>query len=200
MNVGAFTSQIDILEFVEASCNKYEWQAKKRLWASIEDQNANAIFSKHGHTVRSSKITIRSQPDLTLHNALALSPPDSQHFFLIDIDRNTPGFYVLSTVIIEPVTCVVEPTSTSMAKNNRPEIKKLPSITFPGYLTEKYLKQTQLEPMSYSENRYILVTPKSINIRTGELVKVGNMLCESVIPHILDPYKNEYEILMRVDN
>jgi len=199
MNAGEFRWRIDILEFVKVKRNEYAWLAKETVWAKMEQQATRSIYSKQGVTSKSVRFTVNSTPGITLHNAIALAPPETGHFFLADIDRETPGFDVLSAAVAEPVTCRVERTRTVKGEKNRPEDKKLTPLTFPGYLTEKYLRQMQDEPMSYSEARYVLITPKAIEIGANELVKIGNVFYEAVIPHTLDPYKNEYEILRRSD-
>jgi len=200
MNPGEFRWLIDILELVEVEIGVYEWRQKKRIWSKMEHLTTNCVYSKNGISARSARFTIESRHEITLHNALALAPPGTGHFFLADINREKPGFYVLSTAVIAPVTCEAERTKTVTGALNRPETEKLQPLIFPGYLTEKYLRQTQDAPMSYSETRYVLITPKAIGIQTGELVDIGGALYETVIPHVLDPWKNEYEILERKDN
>ena len=198
MNYGELSSKVDILEFTETSDSVYEWLAIKTVWAKIEHQLISVIFSKHGVTARSAKLSMHSRPELTLHNALA--SPKSGHFFVTDINRDVPGVDTVSVAIIEPIECKIERVETVRGANNRPQVTKLSPLTFPGYITEKYIRQTQNEPMSYSETRYVLVTPKVIEIKTGDIVDVGGLKYEMVIPHLLDPHKNEFEILRRSDN
>ena len=206
MNISEFDRQADVLELVKASRNKYEWRPKSRIWVKSEYPQANtlyaknAIFASHGVVARSVKITTRMQSDLTMHNALQLKPPDGDHCFIVDINVDIPGFMVITAALVTPVLCRAERTTTGTGTLNRPETIKHRSISFPGVLTEKYLRQTQEEPMSVSEARYLLVTPKAINISVGELVHIGGLNYETVIKHDLDEYKNEYEILRRSDN
>jgi len=200
MNAGEFDCRIQILQLADMGGNAFEWRVKKNAWAKKEQVAANSMFSKYGITARSVKFTIHNDPDLSLHNAIAKAPPGTGHYFITDINRETPGYNILSTAFIWPSKCTVTRTKTLTDDKNRPVIEKLPPLIFPGYLTEKYLKQEQQEPMSYSEGRFVLVTPKVIEIQTGELITIGGAEYEMVIPHVLDPYKNEYEILRRADN
>ena len=72
-------------------------------------------------------------------------------------------------------------------------------MTFPGVLTEKYVRHEQEWPMSVNELGLVLVTPKVITLCPGCLVEARGAAWEVLAPHELDPYKNEYEIGRRVD-
>jgi hypothetical protein len=82
---------------------------------------------------------------------------------------------------------------------NRPVYSNPYTVTFPGCLIEKYMGHTQGDPMASIEKRYVLVTPKAIELLTGELVTISNNTYTILIPHVLDEYKNEYEIIERKD-
>ena len=55
--------------------------------------------------------------------------------------------------------------------------------------------------MPYSTNAitYVLVTPKAIQLQRGGLVGVDGTNYEVQLAHVLDPWKNEYEIMRRED-
>ena len=197
---GDFKYQVDILEIAETSPNKYEWIKKSTVWAIAEHQSGSNIFSKIGISAKSIKFTLRrgsAYPEISLHNALVY---EGSHCFLTDINRDMPGYYVLTAALIEPVICSCTRSVTTIGELNRPEVTQLEPLIFPGCLTEKYLRQTQEEPMSYSEYRFVLVTPKVITLDVGRLVTIGGFQCAVVIPHLLDEYKNEYEVVRRFDN
>jgi len=199
MDAGEFMQQVEVLELVEVEPDNYLWQPVKTLWAKMEHQTARAIFTINSVMQRSIKFTIWALPELTLHHAL-LFPDGNTHYYLADINKDTPGIYVLTALIVVPITCIAERTKTIKGDHNRPNTVNLPPVVFPGVLTEKYIRQTQEEPMSYTEARYILVTPKVITLRVGELVYIIGKPYEIVVFHGLDPYRNEYEILGRSDN
>ena len=66
-------------------------------------------------------------------------------------------------------------------------------------LTEKHLKWEQPEPYSINRITYVLVTPKAIRLQRGGLVGVDGTNYEVQLAHVLDPWKNEYEIMRRED-
>jgi len=199
MNAGEFGQQVEILELVELEPDNYSWQAVKKLWAKTEHQTARTIFTINTVMQRSTKFTIWALPELTLHHAIFVSDGNT-HYYLADINKDTPGIYVLTALTVVPITCIAERTKTVTGDYNRPEVVKLPPVVFPGVLAEKYIRQTQEEPMSYTEARHILVTPKVITLDIGELVHIVGKPHEIVVFHGLDPYRNEYEILRRSDN
>ena len=71
--------------------------------------------------------------------------------------------------------------------------------TFPGVLTEKYVRHGQEWPMSVNELGLVLVTPKAVTLPPGGLVEARGALWEILAPHELDEFKNEYEIGRTVD-
>ena len=200
MNAGELRWQADVLELLEIEPNEFAWRQKIRIWVKVEHQTARSIFSNNTIMQRTVKLMIRAFPELSLYNALLLLSDAGEHCFLTDINKDAPGVYLLTAVIVEPVKCKAERTTTGKGALNRPEVTKHQPLIFPGVLTEKYLRQTQEEPMSVSEAQYVLVTPKAISLDIGELVYINNLPYEIVIPHILDQYKNEYEVLRRSDN
>ena len=200
MNAGDFRWQVDILAFTEVEDGQYAWTPVDRVWAKMERQSRVAVYAKYGVSADSIKFTIHSRPGLSLHNALRFVSSDNEHCFLTGIDPSIPGFLTLTVALTAVRGCVVERTKTTRGALNRPEVSKLPPLIFPGIVTEKWIRQEQSEPMSYSETRYILVTPKVISVEVGELVRIDDREYEVVIPHTLDSYKNEYEVLRRGDN
>ena len=70
---------------------------------------------------------------------------------------------------------------------------------FPAVLTEKHLKWEQPEPYSINRITYVLVTPKAVTLTRGKLVEVNGVNYEVQLAHVLDSYKNEYEIVRTED-
>lgn len=195
MNPGLLKERIEILR-LDSTENNFSWAVEAIVWAKVEQQKTKNIFSNVGLGAKSLKMIIRKR-DITLHNAIKWR---GKHCFLTDITDLGNGFYEIMAALIEPHTCTVERTDAhSLNELNRPVYSEPVMITFPGYLTEKYIRTIQDEPMSMVESQYVLVTPKSVNLQEGELVTINNVTYEVLVAHILDEYKNEYEILVRRD-
>lgn len=195
MNPGLLKERVEILR-LDNTNNNFFWTVEATVWAKVEQQKIKNIFSNVGLGAKSLKIIIRKW-DITLHNAIKWR---GKHCFLTDITDLGNGLYEIMAALIEPQICTVERTDAhSLNELNRPVYSEPVMITFPGYLTEKYIRTIQDEPMSMVESQYVLVTPKSVNLQEGELVTINNVTYEVLVAHILDEYKNEYEILVRRD-
>ena len=83
---------------------------------------------------------------------------------------------------------------------NRPAFKNIRIAAFPGFLTEKYLGFEQKEVHTETQTTYVLVTPKAIVLQSGDLVQIGDDFYTIKIIHVLDEYKNEYEITEKRDS
>jgi hypothetical protein len=177
--------------------NTYTWEADADIWSKAEWLKGNNIFSSVGIGAKSIKFTIRKRSNLTLHNAFLWQ---GKHYFLTDIVDIDRMYYEITAAIIEPRICFVERTGKpSLNELNRPVYGDKEMLIFPGCLTEKYLGHTQGEPMASNETRYVIVTPKPIELVVGELVTIDNIAYTVIISHTLDEYKNEYEISVKGD-
>ncbi len=196
MNAGELKDRISLMELKQV-LNTYSWEQATLFWAKAEPLKENNIFSKVGLSTKSIKFKVRKNSSLSLHNAFRWK---GKHCFLTNITETDPMFLEITAALIEPYTCTVERTGQPTLDNlNRPVYGDSNALTFPGCLTEKYLGHVQGEPMTSVEARYVLVTPKTIILSTGELVTINNIPYTVLIPHTLDIYKNEYEIGVKGD-
>ena len=87
--------------------------------------------------------------------------------------------------------------------SRRPKAAETLRLTFRGVLTEKYARYEREETHAENETSYVLVTPKVIPLRSGDLVTVQEGPAKGVyhvaVCHVLDAWKNEYEIVWRGD-
>jgi hypothetical protein len=193
INPGEFNEKINVLS-ISNSNNVYLWLINTSIWSKVEVTTKNNIFSNVGFGAKSIKFIIRKR-DLTLHNALKWN---DKHCFLTDIIEIDRMYYEITAALIEPKTCTVERTGAPVLDSlNRPIYSNSNLLTFPGCLTEKYIRHTQDSPMTEIESRYVLVIPKVIDLIDGELVSIDGISYEVLLSHTLDEYKNEYEISAR---
>ena len=191
MNAGELNNRVDILSLIKSG-SAYAWQQSAAVWAKAERTERIAVFSAVGVGKRSVKLTLRRRL-LTLDNAVRWK---NQHGFLTDIVETPDSRYLeVTTALIEPISCsVTRETTTVDQTTKRPSRSTTSTLSFPACLTEKYLGRAQSEPMAVDEVRYVLVTPKVIELKSGEVVTVGGKTYTVVALHTLDMYKNEYEI------
>lgn len=83
---------------------------------------------------------------------------------------------------------------------NRPTAIQQESFTFPGILTEKYILNEAEEVYRTITCQRVLVTPKAIPLRPGDLIRPQGESPYTVRQVMdLDPYKNEYVIERQED-
>ena len=169
-NAGMLRERVHLLTLSEQP-DGCTWQKTAAFRAAVSYPKGSNLFSKVGIGVRSVQLKLRRRDDLTLHHAMLL---DGQHLFLTKIDLDTDRLYqTVEAAAITPVLCAVSRKEvTTDARHNRPTL---------------------------TETTYVLVTPKAVTLRTGEVVTIGEDAFCVQIGHTLDPYKNEYEVMCKED-
>lgn len=183
IDAGKLNKAAQVLELRETAPGVWEWVPARRTWASITLQPKTNLFSKVGIGARNAAVIVRRQP-LTLHHALRWG---DTHLFLTSITPMGRNHLEVDAAVVR-----VE-TVRQMAE--RDTVVQ----TFPGVLTEKYVRHGQEWPMSVNEPGLVLVTPKAVTLPPGGLVEARGALWEILAPHELDEFKNEYEIGRTVD-
>ena len=194
IGAGKLDQPLEVLELRETSAGVWEWVTIRRAWAKVEQTDKTNLFSKVGVGARDAAIVLRTQP-LTLHNALRWK---GQHLFLADITKRDRNHLYVGAALVEPVTCTAQGYTTKVGEGNRPQKVERDPVTFPGVLTEKYVKYEKEDTFAKSRRGLVLVTAKPIRLREGDLVTVQAGPAAAVYNvqacHVLDAYKNEYEM------
>ena len=199
IGAGKLDQPLDVLELQETGTGTWEWVVLRRAWAQVEQTNESNLFSKVGVGARDAALVIRRQP-LTLHNALRWK---GQHLFLTAITENGRNHLSVSAALVEPVLCTATRTEDTVGENARPVRGETMRLTFSGVLTEKYARYEREETHAENETSYVLVTSKPIALKAGDLVTVQEGSAKGryhvTVCHVLDAYKNEYEIMFSGD-
>lgn len=194
IGAGRLDQPLEVLELRETSAGVWEWVALRRAWGQVEQTAKTNLFSKVGVGARDAAIVLRRQ-HLTLHNALRWR---GQHLFLTSITHRDRGHLDVAAALVEPVTCTAQGYTTKVGEGNRPQKVERDPVTFPGVLTEKYVKYEQEDTFAKARRGLVLVTSKPIQLREGDLVTVQDGPAAAVynvqVCHVLDAYKNEYEM------
>ena len=157
----------------------YRWKATRATWAKAVLDTKTNVYSVHGIGTAGVTFTLRQQP-LDLGNALLWR---GQHCMITAI-RPLGRLHLT----VEAALVVVSEGAD-----------KYTGATFPAIMTEKYLGHQQLEPQAINTLRHVLVTPKAIELTPGKLVEVAGTPWPIQVAHLLDPWKNEYELERTVD-
>lgn len=194
IGAGRLDQPLEVLELRETASGVWEWVTLRRAWAQVEQTAKTNLFSKVGVGARDAAIVIRRQA-LTLHNALRWR---GQHLFLTAITQRDRNHLDVGAALVGPVACTARSYTTRVGTGNRPEKEEQPPVTFPGILTEKYVRYEQEDTYAKARRGLVLVTPKAIELSEGALVTVTEGPAKAVYNvqarHVLDAYKNEYEM------
>lgn len=194
IGAGKLDQPLEVLELRETSSGVWEWVAARRAWGQVEQTAKTNLFSKVGVGARDAAVVLRRQ-HLTLHNALRWK---GQHLFLADITKRDRNHLYVGAALVSVVRCIGQGYTTAVGDGNRPVKTEKPPVTFPGVLTEKYVKYEKEDTFAKARRGLVLVTSKPIQLREGDLVTVQDGPAAAVYHvqtcHVLDDYKNEYEM------
>lgn len=194
MDAGRLDQLVRVLECRETEPGTWAWEPVRKAWAQVTPGVKSNLFSSVGIGARGAELVLRRQP-LTLHQALLWG---DQHLFLTAILPMGRGHLQASAALVEPVTCRAERWQAGMGEGNRPSRTPLEPVTFPGVLTDKYQGYSRTDTHAQVQSGLVLVTPKAVRLREGDLVTVTGGPAAAVYNvqagHLLDQYKNEYEM------
>jgi len=183
VDAGTLNRRVEVLQLTETTENCFSWSAVRKTPARLTYTEGRSVFSEFGMGARRVELLLRPQR-LDLHCALRYK---GQHLLLTaitDYDR-THIAVTAAAVTVDTVTLRATPS--------------IPAARFPGVLTEKYARHAQEWPQSVNELSLLLVTPKAIHLQPGCLVEARGAAWEITVPHELDEFKNQYEIVRRRD-
>lgn len=199
IGAGRLDQPLEVLELRQTSEGTWEWVPIRRAWAQVEQTSKTNLFSKVGVGARDAAIVLRTQP-LTLYHALRWK---GQHLFLTSITKLDRMHLDLQAALVSVVRCVGRGYTTTVGPGNRPVKQPGPERTFPGVLTEKYVRYETEDSYAKAKRLLVLVTPKAVQLLEGDLVTVTEGPAAAVYnvqtSHVLDEYKNEYEIMYSRD-
>lgn len=186
ISAGDLRDRIGVLQLqFQEERNQYQWDESRRLWADAQPDTRSNLFSSVGIGARGVTFVIRKHSGLTLHDAFLWN---GQHCFLTAIlPHGHPGYFTVKAALAEVRICRKDADLTPAG------------CTFPGILTEKSVKHEEPDLHAEVTTDYVLVTPKVISLAPGSWVTVDDAFYRVQVPHLLDPYKNEYEIRRRED-
>lgn len=199
IDAGQLRDVLQVLELQEGPEGTWTWKRVRKARGAVELSTKSNLFSSVGIGARGAELVLRRQA-LTLHQAILWG---EQHLFLTAILPEGRLHLRVQAALVEPVECLATRTEDTVGEAGRPTTAETMRVTFPGVLTEKYARYEREETHAENATSYVLVVPKEIQLKAGDLVTVQEGPAQGVynvqICHVLDPYKNEYEIAWRGD-
>jgi hypothetical protein len=161
------------------------WVPLRRARADAEASSRRTLFSAVGLSAHTVLFTLRLQ---------SLSPGDmiewfGQWYYVTDVTRKERLYLTAIGAAVTPVSCTAETEGGS--------------VSFQAAVTEKYVGHGMGDTHAESSVTYVLVTPKAAALSPGDRVTLADGPVPGVYPvtgcHLLDGYKNEYEIERKAD-
>lgn len=183
-------AKLTILELAREG-NTYGWLPMHETWGEVELKSDRNIFSSVAIGARTVELRLRRQP-LTLDHSILRG--DKQMFITEINDSESRHFITVTAALIDPVVCAVTRETRKLNELNRLVSSGSENISFPAWITEKYVGRTQANPQVVLDTMYVLITSKAIELNPGELVMVEGKAFTVWAAHTLDDHKNEFEI------
>lgn len=184
-----FHERADILALRACGEKLFSWIPQTRVWCRTELTKQTNIFSKIGISARTAVFTMYRR-NITQENAIRFR---GQFCFITNVIPN--GIYLtVTTALVNPVLCNAIRIHSKTGEHNLVLESEEMVLQFPGILTEKYLKFSMDEPHNANEIIFVLVTPKPVQLKEGDIVEASGNSYNIITCHALDDYKNEYEI------
>lgn len=186
IGAGDLRERVQVLQLVyDEAANKWTWEHVRSIWVKAEQSDRSNLFSAVGVGARSVTFTMRESKRLDLTYAFRWK---GQFCFLTSItSADQRGFSEVKAALCSPVDCLAD-------ANKDPT-----GVYFPGVLTEKYVGHSQPDFHSELTTDYVLVTPKAVSLNPGSWLVADGQYYLVLTPHLLDPYKNEFEIQRKDD-
>ena len=180
---GRLDKVVQVLELQETSHGILEWVPVRTIYAAVEFSQKKNLFSTVGIGARDVSLVVWRRA-ISLHNAIQMG---NDFLFLTGITDRNRNQLNIKAALCSLVTCQAD-------MDLEPH-----GIVFPGVLTEKYVGHDQPDFHSEVTTTYVLVTPKSVELRPGSWLVAGGKYYLVLTPHLLDPYRNEFEIRRKED-
>lgn len=166
--------------------------------ACIELLRQRNIFSASAASADSYKLTMRRQTVTPFHSLLW----EDKRLLITAVDDYSDRHTVTATAAaVMPVTVTRKMQQYGKNALNNPVKLEPVVLSFPAWLAEKYVKLSADKPQNTVEQAYVLIVPKAVDvIEVGDVITVFGESFAVEVQHLLDPVKNEYEIVARRDS
>lgn len=196
----ALRDRVEILTLErDEETGAFSWVVERKRWAAVKLDSQRNLFSAVGVGARGVTVTIRPDRRLTLRDAIRWNG-EFLHLTAISMGAERDR-QEIRAAICHPEMLTAKPQDrTGRDARNRPVAIPQASYTFPGILTERYHRSEEDEVFRREMLERVLVTPKAVELRPGDLVQRGEEPPYTVLQRLdLEDYKTEYVIERRGD-
>lgn len=196
VNYGTLRERVQVME-LQRDGAVWSWQPVAETWAQIKVDGKKNLFSTVGIGARNAALVMRAR-DIDLHHAILWK---GQYLFLTSIIMQDNRRYLdVQAALVQPVTCTAQERDFDRGAMGQAVERKGETITFPACITEKYVGYEDMEGRyAQAPITYVLVTPKAIELHVGQIVRMDGKAMGVMKCHVLDEWKNEYEVMCNRD-
>lgn len=160
---------------------KYEngvWRETGRLWAKVE-YTAKIVYSAFAASSDGYKVTIRKNGLVRLESALEI---EGEHCMITTFETSPrSNCIMLSVAKLAPVECILRRQGEDTG-------------TFYGIVAEKYVRFEHNTPYAGQDVGLLLITPKTVALRTGDIVAAMDKRFSVQECHMMEKTHNAYEV------
>lgn len=198
INPGELRNKINILNY-DCIDGVYKFNFDRELLVKSEIEFKRKNYSRFGIGADEvNNITMRYRNDISKLNAIEFN---GAHYLISSVEDIENRHMYLELVAIKQKLWLCEAFRNLLKKDemNRPKQVLESVYRFQGYLLEKYSGYDTEKVGSITNQTMILMTPKEIELKSGDIVEINSIRYNVELIHILDDYFNEYEIVVTKD-
>lgn len=195
MNPGELVDRVKVMRYTRDEGGNYAWVHAKSIWAKAELTAKTSIYAKFGQSAGQVLFTARKR-------AYALGDMlywDGGMHYVIGIRPINRMYVTLDTARVSVRTCTAKPVRVTYNALNRPVYTDAPMYTLQVIAAERYYGSSQDTPQTTTRRTLVLVTPKDIDLKAGDLIEFDDADYVIRVRHDLDDIKREYEIERKDD-
>lgn len=175
----------------------WRWSGAKRSWAAPAVQQRKNLIAKTGNGAKTVVFTLSKQP-FGMDRAILYQ---GTYHLPTDVDQSSPAVTVVTTAQVPVCTCRALRSAGRRDNLGRPTDEQAEVARFPAAVVEKWTGYAQETPQQVNDTTLVLLTPKEVLLRPKDVVEIEGMdrPCVIRICHLLDEYRNEYEVSLRLE-
>ena len=157
------------------------WEELGTLWGSAE-YSIRVIYSSIAAATQGYKITVRTSSLIRPDRALRLN---GDHCLIASLARHKQ-YDEIEAAAVKLQRCTLRRQNADV-------------FEFEAVLAEQYVNWTQATPYARHETGMLLIAPKEIILRSGDIVAVDSVRYSVRACHMVESTHNAYEVRMGVD-
>lgn len=198
INPRFFRDKIKLLRLSEEAAGVFRYREEAMVYAQVSQVPKRTVYSTNG--VASDGMTVFYLRDGIANMGHLINLGDGYYFIASITDEEySHKFNTVVTARVFPVRLTAKSRVEGYDSDMRPKKELQKDVSFIGFLTEKYIKSSELMPQREIGKTMILITHKGFTLQEGALVEADKKQYTVIKAYTQDAYRNEYEIFEKYD-